>query len=196
MPLTGNKKFILASGSPRRKELLSGCGIDFTVQIPQIVESDSGDDLYLIPQKNAELKASEVAAIHPDAWILGADTMIIFGNRVVGKPADLTQAAQFLREFSGKSHEVVTGMALIHRAGNICEVWSESSLVHFKKLSDEVIRQYLSLVPVLDKAGAYAIQEHGELIVEEFSGELENIVGLPLKKLQKLLTGYSIVDRF
>ena len=97
-----------------------------------------------------------------------------------------------LRNFSGKCHEVVTGVALICQQTGVCEVWSETSTVKFKTLSDTVIREYLSEVQVLDKAGAYAIQEHGEAIVESFSGELENIVGLPLKKLQNLLTKYAI----
>ncbi len=187
--------FILASASPRRFELLKGCGIDFCVKTADAEELDRDDDIFVLPQKNALLKARAVATEYPGSWVLGADTMIIFENRAIGKPADLHEAAVLLRNFSGKCHEVVTGVALICRQAGVCEVWSETSTVKFKTLSDAVIGEYLSKVQVLDKAGAYAIQEHGELIVENFSGELENIVGLPLKKLQNLLTKYAIGDK-
>ena len=97
-----------------------------------------------------------------------------------------------VKSFSGRTHEVITGMALLNKEEDIAEVWSCKSEVKFKKLSDAVIKEYLECVPVLDKAGAYAIQDHGELIVERFSGEMENIIGMPLKKLQLLLKKYSI----
>jgi septum formation protein len=143
---------------------------------------------------NAALKAAAVADRNPAKWVLGADTMIVFENSAIGKPADLAEAARFLRRFSGKSHQVITGMALICRQKQVEELWSETSVVSFKNLSDETIREYLEKVDVLDKAGAYAIQEHGESIVEKFSGEIENIVGLPLINLRKLLNKYSIGD--
>ena len=183
---------ILASSSPRRRELLRRCQVDFTVEISPAEELSHAENMSILPELNAALKAGAVAEKHPDSWVLGADTMIIFENSAIGKPADLTDAANLLRKFSGKSHQVITGMALICSSRNIKEVWSEISVVRFKTLNDATIREYLNRVEVLDKAGAYAIQEHGDLIVEEFSGELENIVGLPLKKLRQLLTKYSI----
>ena len=104
----------------------------------------------------------------------------------------MADAFALLKSFSGRTHEVITGMALLNKEEDIAEVWSCKSEVKFKKLSDAVIKEYLECVPVLDKAGAYAIQDHGELIVEKFSGEMENIIGMPLKKLQLLLKKYSI----
>lgn len=185
---------ILASRSPRRSELLRQCGVDFSVEISPVKELDNAPDITALPQLNAALKAAAAADRNPEKWVLGADTMIVFENSAIGKPADLAEAAHFLRRFSGKSHQVITGMALICRSKQVEEVWSETSVVTFKNLSDEVIREYLDKVEVLDKAGAYAIQEHGEVIVEKFSGEIENIVGLPLKKLRELLNKYSIGD--
>ncbi len=190
-----DRRLILASASPRRYELLRRCGVEFSVQSADAGELTAADDLGTLPQSNALLKARAVSEFFPEAWVIGADTMIIFENRAIGKPADRDEAAGFLRAFSGKKHEVVTGIALMCKELNICELWSEVSTVKFKKLSEAAIREYLAEVDVLDKAGAYAIQERGELIVESFTGEVENIIGLPLKKLQILLTKYAICGK-
>lgn len=187
---------ILASRSPRRRELLRRCGVDFTVQSAEVEELGFDGNPAALPELNARLKAAAVAEKFPSCWVLGADTMILFENRAIGKPQDLDEAFAMLKRFSGKIHEVVTGMALIHQDEGVCEVWSEFSQVKFKDLSDGVIREYLEKVPVLDKAGAYAIQDHGGAIVESFSGEMENVVGMPLKKLQELLKKYSIGGKF
>lgn len=187
-----NYPLILASASPRRQDLLRRCGVDFTVQSVDIEELTVAGDIALVPEINARNKALAVAAANPGCWVLGADTMIIFENRAIGKPADMADAFALLKSFSGRTHEVITGMALLNKEEDIAEVWSCKSEVKFKKLSDAVIKEYLECVPVLDKAGAYAIQDHGELIVERFSGEMENIIGMPLKKLQLLLKKYSI----
>ncbi|MBR2625392.1 MAG: septum formation protein Maf [Lentisphaeria bacterium] len=187
-----NYPLILASASPRRQNLLRRCGVDFTVQSVDIEELTGAGDIALVPEINARNKALAVASANPGCWVLGADTMIIFENRAIGKPADMAEAFALLKSFSGRTHEVITGMALLNKEEDIAEVWSCKSEVKFKKLSDAVIKEYLECVPVLDKAGAYAIQDHGELIVERFSGEMENIIGMPLKKLQLLLKKYSI----
>lgn len=164
--------------------MLRRCGFDFTVKCVPVAELTDFPDLTLLPQENARRKAAAAAEVYPGELILGADTMIIFNNRAVGKPADIENAAQMLREFSGRSHEVITGVALICRNRGICECWSEVSQVSFKNISDETIADYLKKVQVLDKAGAYAIHEHGGMIISGYSGELANIIGLPLKKLQ------------
>lgn len=187
-----NYPLILASASPRRQNLLRRCGVDFTVQSVDIEELTGAGDIALVPEINARNKALAVASANPGCWVLGADTMIIFENRAIGKPANMAEAFALLKSFSGRTHEVITGMALLNKEEDIAEVWSCKSEVKFKKLSDAVIKEYLECVPVLDKAGAYAIQDHGELIVERFSGEMENIIGMPLKKLQLLLKKYSI----
>ena len=179
-------ELILASKSPRRSELLQRCGVDFSVCTADVPELETAQNLRDLPRLNALKKAMAVSFLHPDKLVLGADTMIIFENQAVGKPRDMADAFRLLRDFSGKEHEVITGIAFCS-GGKEESSWSESSVVQFKELSDETIESYLSKVEVLDKAGAYAIQEHGELIIESFSGELENIVGLPLRKLTAFL---------
>lgn len=187
-------KLILASASPRRKELLAKCNVEFTVETADVRELDSGDDLEELPGKNAMLKAAQTAEKFPDALVLGADTMIIFDGRAIGKPENPEDAANMLKNFSGRTHSVITGMALVSKNRNICESWHCISEVLFRKLDAETIKEYLEKVYVLDKAGAYAIQEYGEMIVERFSGEIENITGLPLVKLQELLKKYLTAD--
>lgn len=188
------EKLILASKSPRRSELLRRCGVSFSVKTVDVQELTDFEPLALLPEQNAILKASAAAQTEPDSWVLGADTMIIFNGRAIGKPASQTEAFEMLRSFSGCTHEVITALALINLNKNVNYSWSESSEVTFKKLSPETIDLYLKSVGVMDKAGAYAIQEHGELIIDHFSGEVENIIGLPLKKLQILLKKYSIQE--
>ena len=120
--------------------------------------------------------------------------MIIFDGRAIGKPGSPAEAFEMLLDFSGRTHKVVTGLALINQARQITLSWSETSEVTFKTLAPETVDRYLASVEVMDKAGAYAIQEHGELIIEKFTGELENIIGLPLKRLQIFLKEYSIQE--
>ena len=180
-------RLILASASPRRRELLARCGFDFTVAPAPAEELTDFPDLRLLPEENARRKAEAAAVLRPDALVVGADTLVLCGGRAMGKPADLADAARMLRELAGRAHEVVTGVALRCRARGLAESWSAVSEVVFKNLTDADIAAYLRLVPVLDKAGAYAIQEHGDMLVARFTGELENIVGLPLERLRARL---------
>lgn len=180
---------ILASRSPRRRELLSGCGVEFSVHDARVEELQPGCGLPLreLPAANAVLKAEAVSAAFPDELVLAADTMVICNGSAFGKPADETQAMEMLRSLSGRDHEVITAVALMKKSSGFRKVWSEVTRVRFKELSAEDIRKYISLVDVCDKAGAYAIQEHGEMLVEMIDGEIENVIGLPLKKLQDFL---------
>ena len=180
---------ILASRSPRRKELLASCGVEFSIYDANVDEltAPCGVELEELPAQNALLKARAVAEKFPGEVILGADTMVICDGEALGKPDSPEDSFRMLKMLSGKTHQVITGVALLCKAKNFAEVWSEVSQVKFKELSDEDIIRYTALVNTLDKAGAYAIQEHGELIVEKFDGELENIIGLPLTRLKSLL---------
>jgi len=180
---------ILASESPRRRELLGRLGIAFSIESAQVAEAGAGEGIPAsrIPLVNAERKAEAVSMRHPEELVLGADTCIVFGDEIIGKPKDMDDARRILRHLAGREHQVVTGVALLRKKDGFRRVWSESSSVRFKPFGDDAMERYLALVPVLDKAGAYAIQEHGELIVEGFSGELENIIGLPLLRLKKEL---------
>ena len=180
---------ILASRSPRRKELLASCGVEFSIYDSDVEEltSDSGIVLKELPLQNALLKAQCVADKFPSELVLGADTMVICDGKALGKPGSPDESFRMLIMLSGKSHEVITGVALVWKDKNFTARWSDVSRVKFKALSDESINHYMTLVNTLDKAGAYAIQEHGELIIDRFDGELENIIGLPLIRLKQLL---------
>ncbi len=177
---------ILASASPRRKELLARLEIPFTVQTSDAEERSEGPWM-MLALENAFAKAEEVAGRFPDSVVIGADTVIEFENRILGKPRDIEDAEKMLLAFSGKTHAVTTGCAVICKSRNICVRFAETSLVTFRTLSCEQIREYLSLVHVLDKAGAYAIQEHGDMIIARYEGDLDNIIGLPVTRLGETL---------
>ena len=180
---------ILASRSPRRKVLLNRCGVEFYIYDAAVGEltPESGIPVEKLPAANAGLKAGCVAEKFPQELVLGADTMVICDGIAYGKPADEKESFRMLKTLSGKTHQVITGVALICESRNIREVWSEITHVHFKELSDDTIRQYIQQVYTLDKAGAYAIQEHGDLIIDHIDGEIENVIGLPLIRLKQRL---------
>lgn len=178
---------ILASNSPRRRELLLSLGIPFAVEAADIEEIELLDDPREVPLRNAERKAAAVAARHPHDPVLGADTVIVFRDAVIGKPRDEADALRILLLLAGKTHEVVTGLALLRGADGFRRIWRETTRVTFKPFDRETAERYLSLVSVLDKAGAYAIQESGEFLVESVDGSIENVIGLPLERLQEEL---------
>ena len=129
-------------------------------------------------------KAEEVAARFPEDLVIGADTVIEFENRILGKPENMDDAFRMLSIFSGKTHCVTTGCAIICHSRSIRIRFAETSRVTFKSLDAETIRRYLSLVPVLDKAGAYAIQDHGEMLIESLEGSLDNVIGFPTDRFR------------
>ena len=179
---------ILASASPRRATLLAEMGIKFKV-VPGQVAEETHD--YLSPSElvrlNARNKAHAVAAKYPGQLVLGADTVVCLGARVFGKPATIEEARSFLEQLQGQSHQVITGVCLICRQRHRERLFAVISTVRFRSLTSSQIDRYLEKVNPLDKAGAYAIQEHGEMIVEEISGSYSNVVGLPLERLQEEL---------
>ena len=183
---------ILASASPRRSELLRQLGAGFRVIPAQIREIQPE---YLTPmevcQINAYHKARAVAKKHPDALVLGADTIVCLGTRVFGKPADLAQAHRMLAKLQGRTHQVITGMCLIHLRAHQQKAFAVSTTVTFRKLHSDQIRRYLAKINPLDKAGGYAIQEEGEEIVQKVSGSFTNVVGLPLERLRQELALYG-----
>jgi nucleoside triphosphate pyrophosphatase len=177
--------FILASASPRRAELLRQLKRKF-----EIVPSDAPEvfDEHLSPrelcQLNAHRKARAVAEKIPDALVLGADTLVFLDRKIFAKPRDLDEAKEMLRQLQSQTHQVVTGVSLIHLRAHRERIFAVSTDVTFRPLSAEQIGDYLSKINPLDKAGAYAIQEHGDTIVAEVSGSYSNVVGLPLEKLK------------
>ncbi|MHC4317526.1 MAG: Maf family protein [Planctomycetota bacterium] len=179
---------ILASASPRRAELLRSMGVTFEV-VASTVEEVAGGSLTTIDVAvtNACRKAISVADAHRDATVIGADTVVALGNRRFGKPADASEAAAMLGELSGKTHEVTTGVCLVRRSAGELTVFADTTRVTFHELTARQIRDYIDRVHVLDKAGAYAIQEGGDALVRQISGSFTNVVGLPVERLREVL---------
>lgn len=180
------RRLILASASPRRGDLLRGLGVAFDVVVSGAVEAEGGGAAE-VACGNARRKAEAVADLHPEALVLGADTVVSLGSRLFGKPAGRAEAAEMLASLAGRTHEVTTGVCLCCRAAGDCEVFSETTSVRFRALSGEAIADYLARVHVLDKAGAYAIQEHGDALVAEIRGSFTNVVGLPMDGVRRAL---------
>lgn len=183
---------ILASASPRRAELLREMGLRFRVvpsDAPEMHhEQLTARELCLV---NAYRKARVVAKKIPDALVLGADTLVCLGARLFGKPADLAEAEQMLEQLQGRTHLVVTGVCLIHLRRHQQRIFAEITDVTFRRLSAKQIRYYLKAINPVDKAGAYAIQEKGDLIVEKISGSYSNVIGLPVERLRSALSSWS-----
>jgi len=181
--------FILASASPRRRELLAGLGLTFEVMPAEVTEHEAPDaDPRQMVRHNAALKADWVAARHPDAVVLGADTTVFVGHRVLNKPRDLDDARAMLRQLSGRTHVVCTGVAVRRGRDGLALDAAVDSEVTFKSIDDTVIDRYFALVNPLDKAGAYAIQEGADLIIAGWKGSYTNIVGLPMEETKQILT--------
>ena len=176
-------KVILASASPRRKELLAAAGLDFeVVSSPAEEIHDASIPLDELCEKNAELKALAVAADYPEAAVIGADTLVHIDGEPLGKPKDLSEARAMLRKLSGRSHTVCTGVCVVFPGGKM-KRFHELTAVRFLTLDDETIEAYFGKTNPLDKAGAYGIQDSGEMIVEGIDGAFDNVMGLPVARL-------------
>ena len=181
---------ILASASPRRAELLRSAGItNFRVIPAPDVEELDAKSIYLhsIALQNSEMKADAVARLYPDSVVIGADTVIEFKDSTIGKPRSAEHAVEILTSLSGQIHETVTGVSILSRKHNIRILFTDVSTVKFKSYGMDVIRDYMQKVHVLDKAGAYAIQEYGDMLVESVDGSISNIIGLPVERVVEAL---------
>lgn len=189
MPAPAPFRLILASASPRRKELLASLGVAFEVIPAEVTEHEAHDaDPREMVRHNAALKADWVAARHPDATVIGADTTVFIDRTVLNKPRDLTAARAMLKLLAGRTHTVFTGLAVRRQRDGLKLDQGVAGEVTFKAFDDAALELYLSRVHTLDKAGGYAIQEQGDLIIAGFTGSLTNIVGLPLEEMKQLLT--------
>lgn len=164
-------------------------GITFTVQPAEVEEipPDRGCPAAEMARLNACLKAGAAARLHPDSLVIGSDTVVVCGEQIFGKPHTAEEAAAMLATLSGRTHQVMSGVSLQYVECGLDFSFTEISYVVFKKLDDAAIREYMSLVNVMDKAGAYAVQEHSELILDHLDGSLSNVVGLPVERLSREL---------
>jgi septum formation protein len=176
---------ILASASPRRSDLLREIGVPFTVVKADIHEVAPE---HLSPVETAEInayrKARAVAKKHPDTLVLGADTVVSLGTEQFAKPADMADAERMLARLQGRMHLVITGVCLLQLRPYRQRLFAVSTSVTFKKLHIGQIRRYLAKIHPFDKAGSYAIQDEGEMIVKHFKGSYSNVVGLPVERLK------------
>jgi septum formation protein len=187
---------ILASASPRRRQLLTNAGFDFAVFLPSVKEVfPSNLTLREITSWNALRKGLAVARAHPDAVILAADTLVGLDHEVIGKPANLKEARRTLQRLSGRTHTVVSGVFLGHLARGRTETFTVLSEVVFKKWGDREIEDYLTKIDPLDKAGAYAAQGRGRTIVRRIVGSRSNVIGLPLEKIRTALARFGVRRR-
>ena len=189
-------KLVLASQSPRRKELLLDAGYEFTVSTVKVSEIfDESLNPSDVPSHLATIKAKACVEQHKELkkegfLILAADTLVLLGDQILGKPGNAAEAADFLRRLSGKTHRVITGLALLPSGPRSTQVWTASEVteVKFRDLSAVDIEAYVDSGEPMDKAGAYAIQGEGGKFVSSFSGSWSNVVGLPLERLERALS--------
>lgn len=185
---------ILASASPRRRALLEQIGVNFIVECSHVTENtDPSVPAAVMVQQLALQKAAAVAEKHTDGLILGADTVVVSADTLLGKPKDQAEAIKMLRGLSGKWHQVMTAVALVDASGKQ-KSWTcvEKTGVKFRNLSEAEIAAYVKTGESLDKAGAYGIQGYGALLVEKIDGCYFNVVGLPLQKVAVGLRNWGI----
>lgn len=185
---------ILASRSPRRRQLLSEAGYKFKVVVPEINESDFSADVE--PRRYAEqlslAKAKSVAGRFPDSLVIGADTVVDFDDEIIGKAADAKEAEQIIRKIFSRPHKVITAVAIVRLRDGVEIVESDTTTVYPRQMTDEQLAKHIKKGSWRDKAGAYAIKESGDEFVEKIEGSLTNVMGLPMELLERLLGKYRV----
>jgi septum formation protein len=178
------RRLVLASGSPRRVELMQEAGYEFEVLVPDVEEAhDESLTCEALTVENARLKGLAIAVAEPDAIVIAADTLVYLDDKPLGKPRDMEDAAAMLRRLSGRTHRVCTGVAVLARGGAVEKTFPVISEVTFKPLTEDVIREYHSKIQPLDKAGAYAVQDESAMIIDRVEGSWSNVKGLPMERL-------------
>lgn len=177
------RRVVLASASPRRRDLLESAGFEVLVRPSSVEEFSEGLAPRALVLANAEMKAMEVAASTSGDLVLGADTIVVLDGEILGKPRDLAHAAEMLRRLSGRTHEVLTGVCML-RGGTVARCsFVESTCVAFRFLEEGMIGAYLQEINPLDKAGSYAAQEDRGRLIERIEGSMENVIGLPVARV-------------
>ena len=190
MPTDRAATLVLASASPRRAELLARVGARVRVAPADVDETSRETDPEALVLELAARKAAAVARREPDAWVLGADTVVVLDSRVLGKPRDPAENAEFLRSLSGRWHEVFTGVHLRGPGGERSA--AERTRVRFRELPDELVSAYAASGEGLDKAGGYGIQERGMALVAGVEGDYFNVVGLPVARVLELAASLGV----
>jgi septum formation protein len=196
MSETPGPQFVLASRSPRREQLLREAGFEFLIDPADVDEEDYPPEVMPadLAVRLARIKAYQVAARRPSELILAADTVVAFGDKVIGKPRDVLEARHTLRLLSGSTHIVITGVSLVRRSDGIAEEKRVMSAVKMRELKDEQIELYVLGGEWADKAGGYGIQDN-DPFVELMAGDFTNIVGMPMKLTQTMLANVGVMPR-
>jgi septum formation protein len=188
------KPLILASASPRRQQFLTDLGLAFTALPADIDETPlPGEAPAAFARRMAQEKAVAIAAQHPESWILGADTVVELADEIIGKPKNAADALKILRRLQGRSHQVITGLALVCQTEHCLEILAESSEVTFAAFSEQVLAAYVRTGEPLDKAGAYGIQGKGGFLVRSVHGSCANVIGLPVSSCVALLLRRKVI---
>ena len=188
---------ILASGSPRRREILANTNAKFDV-----LTSDVDERIFKFEEPTqlvlrlAFEKCMDIAINNPESLVIGADTIVVLDNEILGKPKNEDEAFDMLSKLSNREHQVITGMSIVNIENNKKIVDYTISNVKFKNVTDQDIRDYISTGECLDKAGSYGIQGYGALLVKEIQGDYFNIVGLPISKLSDILKANFNINLF
>lgn len=185
---------VLASTSPRRRRLLAMLGARFELETPAVDEEALADTRApdRLVMRLAEAKARDVAARRPQDVVIGADTVVVLDGEILGKPRDAAEARQMLARLSGRTHQVWTGVAVVHLASGRSEVACERTDVTFRPLSADEVERYVQLGEGMDKAGGYGVQGVGAVFVQRVEGCYYNVVGLPLARLSRMLEGFGV----
>lgn len=173
---------MLASQSPRRRELLEQAGF-FVECVPAGVDEMTDGEPQTLAIANAEAKARAVACGRPDAIVIGADTIVVLDGEIFGKPGSLDHAREMLARLAGRTHEVMTGVVMLRQSPETCVRFCEVTRVRFHALDAGAIDRYLADIHVLDKAGAYSAQEDDGRIIANVEGSFSNVIGLPMERL-------------
>lgn len=184
-----NFRLVLASGSPRRRELLTQMGYRFEIIVPDVDENVSGHagDVVCVLSRR---KADAIAATQKDGIIIASDTLVSLNGEALGKPEDAADAFRMLRSLSGNTHEVFTGVTIIDAASGKADTRAVRTGVCFRELTDAEIQAYIDSGEPMDKAGAYAIQGGAHGFVESFDGSYENVIGFPADEIREMLAGF------
>ena len=188
------KPLILASASPRRQQFLTDLGLEFTSLPADIDETPhSGETPNDFALRMARTKAETVAIQHPQAYVVGSDTVVTLDDQILGKPADTAHALKILRSLQGKTHQVITGLSLICLQENCNDSLIRTTNVTFQTFTDSILLAYIKTGEPMDKAGAYGIQGKGAFLVRTIQGSCSNVIGLPISTCASLLLQYGVI---
>jgi septum formation protein len=195
MSITSKALFVLASESPRRRDILKSVGLKFKI-VPAYVNEDylAGESPQEHVKRLARDKAMVIASKYPEAWVLGADTIVVIDGIILGKPKNKAQAKKMLKRLSGREHKVFTGFSITRIASKAFQTKVIQSAVRFKTISPEELDWYLACDEPYDKAGGYAIQGKGAYFIQSIRGSYTNVIGLPLCEVLETLKKFNAIN--